>query len=166
MVLCTVSAHPDIKSSPLFFFGLFFGVALGSGGIKPNVVVLGADQFDPAVPEEKEQMESYFNYFYWSINIGAAFSFGFLAYLAVNGMGAIPKEFGFFASFVIPAVAMAIAIQVFIMGSGSYVKKEPKGSALSTFCGVVLDASHSSRTGQCVIAGPKPTLTLTLTFSW
>ena len=51
MVMCTISAHPRIQSASLFFFGLFGAVAIGSGGIKPNVVVLGADQFDPAVPE-------------------------------------------------------------------------------------------------------------------
>ena len=123
MVLCTASAHPDVSPPVLFLLGLFLFVAVGSGGIKPNVVVLGADQFDPTVPIEKVQMDSYFNYFYWSINIGATFSFGFLAYLAVNGIGAIPKSHGFFASFVIPAVAMAAAILVFTMGLSKYIKK-------------------------------------------
>ena len=153
MVLCTISAHPEVRSAPLFFFGLFACVALGSGGIKPNVVVLGADQFDPEIPTEKAQMESYFNYFYWSINIGATFSFGFLAYLAVNGMGAIPQSYGFFVSFTIPTVAMAVAIWVFTLGSSKYVKKTPKGSALSTFTMVVLQAARSSRTGQVVVLG-------------
>jgi len=45
-----------IGSGKLFFVGLFFFVAIGSGGIKPNVVVLGADQFDPTEPEEKKQI--------------------------------------------------------------------------------------------------------------
>jgi len=153
MLLCTISAHPSVRSPGLFFFGLFAGVALGSGGIKPNVVCLGADQFDTNIPEEKAQSESYFNYFYWCINIGAAFSFGFLAYLAVNGAWFVPQTYGFFASFVIPTVAMAIAIIVFTMGSEKYVKKPPKGSALSTFTGVLLEAAQTSGTGQLVVAG-------------
>ena len=44
MLACTAAAHPSVLSPGLFFFGLFGGVAIGSGGIKPNVVVLGADQ--------------------------------------------------------------------------------------------------------------------------
>lgn len=35
---------------------------LGAGGIKSNVVVLGADQF--RLPEQEEQQASYFNFFY------------------------------------------------------------------------------------------------------
>ena len=46
MLACCLAAHPGVLSGPLFFLGLFGGVAVGSGGIKPNVVVLGAEQVD------------------------------------------------------------------------------------------------------------------------
>ena len=39
----------------MFLLGLFGGVAFGTGGIKPNVVVLGADQFDCSDPEQNKQ---------------------------------------------------------------------------------------------------------------
>ena len=44
LLLCTAAAHPHVRSPTLFFLGLFGFIALGAGGIKPNVVVLGADQ--------------------------------------------------------------------------------------------------------------------------
>lgn len=46
-------------------------VAVGTGGIKPNVSTFGADQFDDKDPRDAKGKESFFNWFYLSINIGA-----------------------------------------------------------------------------------------------
>jgi len=154
LILCTVAALPDSTSSPLFFTGLMLGVAVGSGGIKPNVVVLGAEQFDPDIPAEEEQKDSYFNYFYWAINIGAVISFGFLAYLAVNGLGSfIPVKWGFFASFLIPTVAMSITLTVFLAGSSRYKTKPPEGSALSKFVKVLVAGARRQWHGRALVIG-------------
>jgi dipeptide/tripeptide permease len=40
------------------------------GGIKPNVSTFGADQFDDNDEADQKQKASYFNWFYWSINLG------------------------------------------------------------------------------------------------
>ena len=56
MALCTFAAWPSVNSRPVFLLGLFVGVALGTGGIKPNVVVLGAEQFDTTVPAQAAQL--------------------------------------------------------------------------------------------------------------
>lgn len=45
-------------------------IALGTGGIKPNVSAFGADQFDEKDPQDKREKESFFNWFYLAINIG------------------------------------------------------------------------------------------------
>lgn len=45
-------------------------IALGTGGIKPNVSAFGADQFDEKDPQDKKEKESFFNWFYLAINIG------------------------------------------------------------------------------------------------
>ena len=74
---------PKPAALGLCLSGLFVGVALGAGGIKPNVVVLGADQFE--LPAQKEAQDSFFNWFYWSINIGATVSFVYIANVAVSG---------------------------------------------------------------------------------
>ena len=42
-----------------------------AGGIKPCVSTFGADQFDEGDPRERREKASFFNWFYWSINIGA-----------------------------------------------------------------------------------------------
>jgi solute carrier family 15 (peptide/histidine transporter), member 3/4 len=153
LVMCVVASHPDVLDQPLFFAGLFGFVALGAGGIKPNVVVLGAEQFDMRDPAQRKDKESFFNWFYWSINIGATFSFIFLTNLATNGMGDISERMGFFASFAIPLGFFVCAIAAFFAGSPRYIKNEPMGSVLGTFFGIVGYAGRRSRDGWWVLVG-------------
>jgi dipeptide/tripeptide permease len=161
LFLCTYAAHPNVlgddpdrastESVVLFFLALFFGVALGSGGIKPNVVVLGAEQFDTSKLSEQVQQQSFFNYFYWSINTGASFSFGYLAWLATHGAPPlISADSGFCASFLITACSMTIAVVVFFIGRGRYKKYPPSGSALQDFFGVMLESARRTREGRAI----------------
>lgn len=57
----------------MFFTGLYL-IALGTGGIKPCVSSFGADQFDDTYPKERVKKGSFFNWFCFSINIGAFIS--------------------------------------------------------------------------------------------
>lgn len=79
----SASSYPGVDSSWVFLVGLFLFVGLGSGGIKANVITLGGDQFDVIKPEEEVQQDSFFNYFYWVINLGALVSYGYLAQLSL-----------------------------------------------------------------------------------
>ncbi|KAG5522986.1 hypothetical protein RHGRI_034957 [Rhododendron griersonianum] len=62
--------HPIHSQSAVTFLALYL-IALGTGGIKPCVSSYGADQFDDADEAEKNHKSSFFNWFYFSINIGA-----------------------------------------------------------------------------------------------
>ncbi|POM74656.1 Proton-dependent Oligopeptide Transporter (POT) Family, partial [Phytophthora palmivora] len=68
LALCVFASLPAVSSLPLFMLGLFGGVGFGAGGIKPNVVVLGADQFNVDIPAQRAEKDSFFNWFYWAIN--------------------------------------------------------------------------------------------------
>lgn len=154
LALCVVASLPAVASTPLFMLGLFGGVAFGAGGIKPNVVVLGADQFDVDVPEQRREKDSFFNWFYWAINVGATFSYGVLTNLAVNGVPPyIPETYGFFASFLIPSAFFVGAVAIFYLGRRRYRRVPPKGSALAKFFAVLLQAGGRSRRGQLVLSG-------------
>ncbi|OQS04080.1 Proton-dependent Oligopeptide Transporter (POT) Family [Thraustotheca clavata] len=154
LLICTTASAPPFMSTGWFMIGLFGFISLGVGGIKPNVVVLGADQFDTTDPVQKEERDKFFNWFYWSINIGATFSTAFLTNLAVDGFEPyIPVEYGFFASFLIPAVAFAIAITIFYSGHKRYVQKPPQGSALSRFMRILVYAGTQSTKGRLVLSG-------------
>jgi len=123
--LCMVvgGADPNNMDETLFFFGMYV-IALGTGGIKPNVSTLGADQFDDRYPVERKGKESFFNYFYWSINLGACLSYTFVAYICQEGApGLGGKKFAFVAGFSIPTILMFFAIIIFVLGTPRYKHK-------------------------------------------
>jgi dipeptide/tripeptide permease len=167
MVMCVLGAIPSWASfgQYIFFIGLFGGVAMGSGGIKPNVVVLGADQFDLTTEAGRIEKDRFFNYFYWCINIGSAFAFGALTNLSTNGAPSlgIPEDWGFFWSFLIPAVAMALAVVILFAGAkrvrccgrcamGGYKHVKPQSSALATFLTMFGRAASQTPSGRSIIS--------------
>ena len=72
MVLLAVSAWvpgltptPDAYPTPLqngVLFSSLYIIALGTGGIKPNVSAFGADQFDESDPQDRREKNSFFNW--------------------------------------------------------------------------------------------------------
>ncbi|KAH9672797.1 protein NRT1/ PTR FAMILY 8.1 [Citrus sinensis] len=96
--------HPTGLQIAVFFVGLYL-IALGTGGIKPCVSSFGADQFDDYDEAEKKKKSSFFNWFYFSINIGALVAASCLVWIQTN--------VGWGWGFGIPAVAMAIAVVSF-----------------------------------------------------
>lgn len=154
LAMCVVASFPAVSSLPVFMVGLFGLVGFGAGGIKPNVVVLGADQFDMTIPAQRAEKDSFFNWFYWAINVGATFSYGILTNLAVNGLPPyLPAQYGFFASFAIPSAAFVVATLVFYAGKQRYRRVPPKGSALRKFFAVLIQAGGRSRHGTLVLSG-------------
>jgi peptide/histidine transporter 3/4 len=122
--MAAFSAFPSVSSVPLFLIGLMALVTVGSGGIKPNVVTIGANQYDPADPSSEENKKSFFQYFYLAINAGSVISHGYLSTAAVSGapyMG-VPVEYGYFFAYMVGASFMLIAILTFVSGKPRYRK--------------------------------------------
>jgi peptide/histidine transporter 3/4 len=108
MVLLTLSAAlPALKPGPcpadsslpcpaasasqlaVLYLGLYL-IALGNGGIKPNVSSMGADQFDESHAKEKKHMSSFFNWYYFIISIGSLLSVTVFVYIQVRARFSIP----------------------------------------------------------------------------
>ncbi|KAL9172695.1 hypothetical protein ABFS82_03G064500 [Erythranthe guttata] len=104
-------------------------IALGTGGIKPCVSSFGADQFDESDPIEAQKKYSFFNWFYFAINMGAMFGITLLVYVQV--------EFGWGWGFGIPAGATFASIFIFVAGRRKYRYQKPMGSAFTRFVQVV-----------------------------
>ncbi|KAJ0397575.1 hypothetical protein ATCC90586_010227 [Pythium insidiosum] len=152
LALCTLAATPRFASLPLFMVGLYGGVAFGGGGIKPNVVVLGADQFNTDIPAQRREKASFFNWFYWSINIGSFLSYSVLSNVAVNGAPPfVPEELGFAFAFGCATLAFFIGVAVFYSGQSRYRRLPPKGSALGNFFAVLLEAGRRTAKGKLVL---------------
>lgn len=93
--------------SPAVFFPAIYIIALGTGGIKPNVSTMGADQFDDRYSQDRKEKASFFNWFYWSVNLGSILSYSFVAYICQFGIPSLGgKRWGFVVGFSIPAIAM------------------------------------------------------------
>lgn len=128
--------HPTRLQIAAFFVGLYL-IALGTGGIKPCVSSFGADQFDNSDETEKKKKSSFFNWFYFSINIGAL--------VAASCLVSIQTNVGWGWGFGIPAVAMAIAVVSFFLGSRLYRHQRPGGSPLTRICQVLVASFRKFR---------------------
>ncbi|CAK9163709.1 unnamed protein product [Ilex paraguariensis] len=113
----------------LLFFGLYL-IALGTGGIKPCVSSFGADQFDDTDPNERVKKGSFFNWFYFSINIGLLLSNSLIVWIQDN------KGWGL--GFGIPALFMGVAIVSFFSGTPLYRFQKLAGSPITRMCQVLV----------------------------
>ncbi|KAG2276453.1 hypothetical protein Bca52824_059008 [Brassica carinata] len=117
--------------SSVFFVGLYL-ISLGTGGIKPCVSSFGADQFDDTDPHERPSKTSFFNWFYFSINIGAFVSSTLLVWVQENC--------GWGLGFLIPTVVMGLSLVSFFCGTPLYRFQKPGGSPVTRVSQVLVAA--------------------------
>ncbi|KAJ1691388.1 hypothetical protein LUZ63_015543 [Rhynchospora breviuscula] len=127
------TCHPTQSQTAAVFSALYL-IALGTGGIKPCVSSFGADQFDESDPIEKKSKSSFFNWFYFSINIGALIASSVLVYIQTN------VSWGW--GFGVPAVCMAIAMVSFFLGTRLYRNQKPAGSPLTRIAQVLVSSAR------------------------
>ncbi|XP_048196536.1 solute carrier family 15 member 1 [Perognathus longimembris pacificus] len=100
-------------------------IALGTGGIKPCVSAFGGDQFEEG---QEKQRNRFFSIFYLAINAGSLLSTIITPILRVQQCGTqtscYPLAFG------VPAILMAVALIVFVIGSRLYKKFQPQGNIM------------------------------------
>ncbi|XP_052185303.1 protein NRT1/ PTR FAMILY 8.1-like [Diospyros lotus] len=128
--------NPTHTQTAACFLALYL-IALGTGGIKPCVSSYGADQFDDADEAEKKRKSSFFNWFYFSINIGALVASSVLVWVQDN--------VGWKWGFGIPAVVMAFAVLSFFSGTRLYRNQKPGGSPLTRISQVIVASLRKYR---------------------
>ncbi|CAK9044753.1 unnamed protein product [Durusdinium trenchii] len=122
VLTCAVSALPGpTRDATTYLVGSMVFLALGTGGIKPNISNFGADQFDSRSAAGRKAREEFYTYFYMSINVGVLLSYGFLTTLCSSGLpGLVPKDLGYATSYFLAATSMCVALTVFLCYSSSY----------------------------------------------
>ena len=80
-------------------------IAIGVGFIKANLGPFGADQ---VISRGQTMVFKYFNWLYWSINLGSLSSILVLAYIQQN--------YSFFIGYLIPLIALVLSFVLFICG--------------------------------------------------
>lgn len=151
--LTAASSIPESNLLPLYFIGTFGLVAAGTGAIKPCVAAMGSDQFDATTPKGARAQESFFNWFFATINFGALLALAFLTSIATNGTSLIPVEWGFVAVYTIAATAMTVALVAFWCGSSLYCKVAPGGDVYAGFCWYISRSARESWQGAASLAG-------------
>ncbi|XP_062108926.1 protein NRT1/ PTR FAMILY 5.2-like [Humulus lupulus] len=114
------------------FYGALYTLALGTGGTKPNISTIGADQFDDFYPKEKKQKLSFFNWWMFSIFFGTFFANTVLVWLQDN--------IGCTLGYALPTLGLAISIGIFLAGTPFYRHKMPTGSPFVKMAQVILAA--------------------------
>ena len=128
---CTTRpCEPASRSQTTFLYGALALIALGTGGIKPCVSSFGADQFDEADEKEVQKKYSFFNWFFFAINMGALLGITLLVYIQV--------EKGWSWGFGVPTAAMFCSIVILAAGIPYYRFQKPTGSAFTRFLQVIV----------------------------
>lgn len=125
----SICEQATLAQRAMLFTGLYV-IAFGTGGIKPCVSSFGADQFDESMPVERAKRGSFFNWFYFCINIGALISSTWVVWVQDN--------LGWTLGFGIPTIFMGLAIGSFYWGTPLYRFQKPGGSPLTRICQVVV----------------------------
>ncbi|CAJ1938977.1 unnamed protein product [Sphenostylis stenocarpa] len=112
----------------VFYFGLYV-IALGTGGVKACVPSFGADQFDDTDPKERIKRGSFFNWYYFSIYLGAIVSCSLIVWIQDNA--------GWGLGFGIPALCIGFSIVCFFIGTPLYRFQKPGGSPVTRMCQVL-----------------------------
>ncbi|XP_019432732.1 PREDICTED: protein NRT1/ PTR FAMILY 5.2-like [Lupinus angustifolius] len=123
------------KASPLHlavFYVALYTLAVGTGGTKPNISTIGADQFDDFHPKEKSYKLSFFNWWMFSIFLGTLFANSILVYIQDN--------VGWTLGYALPTLGLTVSIMIFLAGTPFYRHKLPSGSTFTRMAMVIVAA--------------------------
>ncbi|NXN31108.1 S15A3 protein, partial [Nycticryphes semicollaris] len=117
---------PQQYCAPTIYVGLLV-LALGVSSIRANLTPFGADQVRD---QGGDATRRFFNWFYWSINLGAVFSLLVVAFVQQN--------ISFLAGYLIPVGCLALALLIFLLATPTFVTKSPTGSQVSAMIKLAL----------------------------
>jgi peptide/histidine transporter 3/4 len=127
----TASASAALQSA-VFYAGLYL-IALG-GALQPVMASFGADQFGDD-ESERGRKSSFFNWFYFSINVGCLIGGTVLVW--------VQTTHGWRLGYGIPALLSVLAVALFLAGTREYRRHQPPGgSPLTRIAQVVVAAAR------------------------
>src|SRR5436309_13423979 len=125
--LAVADLTPGIRVGALYL-GMAL-IAVGAGGVKPNVSAFVGDQFRK---EQRSLLDRVYSWFYFGINVGSATSQvappWFLA-----GCAGLCVSTAVAVAFGVPGVLMALALLFFLLGRRNYVRVPPVGKTGTSF---------------------------------
>ncbi|KAI5353973.1 PREDICTED: NRT1/ PTR [Prunus dulcis] len=126
----------DRNQLAILYTGLYL-IALGTSGVKSALPALGADQFDEKDPNGGAQLSSFFNWFLFSLTIGAMFGVTVVVWISSNR--------GWDLAFALCTMAVFFAVVFVCMGKSLYRNNVPKGSPLLSILQVLVAATKNRK---------------------
>ncbi|CAI8601845.1 unnamed protein product [Vicia faba] len=114
------------------FYVALYVIAVGTGGTKPNISTIGADQFDDFYPKEKGLKLSFFNWWMSCIVMGSLFAFTIIVYIQDNVSWSL--------GYALQTIGFAISIITFLAGTPFYRHKLISGSPIISIAKVIVAA--------------------------
>lgn len=114
---------------------LLFGFALmvvGAGGIRPCNLAFGADQFNPNTKSGKRGINSFFNWYFFTLTFAMMVSLTLIVY--------VQSDVSWVIGLAIPTAFMFISCVLFFVGTKIYVIVKPEGSPLTSLVQVIVAA--------------------------
>ncbi|XP_036283270.1 solute carrier family 15 member 3 [Pipistrellus kuhlii] len=102
-------------------------LALAASSVRSNLTSFGADQ---VLGLGRHASRCFFNWFYWSINVGAV--------LALLVVAFVQQNVGFLLGYSLPVGCVGLAFFVFLFATPVFVTKPPEGSQVSSMLRLAL----------------------------
>ncbi|XP_052180495.1 protein NRT1/ PTR FAMILY 2.11-like isoform X2 [Diospyros lotus] len=115
-------------------FGL---MVAGAGGIRPCNLAFGADQFNPKTETGKRGIDSFFNWYFFTLTFAMMVSLTLVVYVQSDVSWAI--------GLAIPTVFMLVSCVLFFAGTRIYVKVMPEGSPITSIMQVIVVAAKKRK---------------------
>ncbi|KAM5247284.1 solute carrier family 15 member 3 [Ctenodactylus gundi] len=133
LALCSDrSSSPHAASSPYCaatLYGTLLLLALAASSVRSTLTSFGADQ---VMELGRDATRRFFNWFYWSINVGAVFSLLLVAFVQQN--------VDFLLGYGISVGCVGLAFFLFLFATPVFVSKPPRGSQVSSMLKLALRA--------------------------
>ncbi|XP_046363079.2 solute carrier family 15 member 4-like [Haliotis rufescens] len=134
----------DLTTRRVYYYIALVCIAVGTGGIKATVGPFGAQQVEEY---GKGAVRSFFNWFYWFINVGSTIAFTAVAY--------VQQDISFTWGYVIPLISMVTSLFFLVVTRGFYRHIPPGESSVKLALGVVHEAVRRRGDGQPFFQSPR-----------
>lgn len=109
-------------------------IAVGTGFVKASIAPFGCDQ----VARGGQQVTlSFFNWFYWAVNMGALIGLTVITY--------VQQQHSFFYGYLSAVICLGLALLLFAIGRCFFVVRPPDGSVLANIFRIIREAWRRKR---------------------
>ncbi|KAL9981186.1 hypothetical protein ACROYT_G009856 [Oculina patagonica] len=109
-------------------------ISIGEGAYKANVTAFGGDQLRG---QDEQRYRRFFNWYYWSINVGSFVGFSAIAY--------VEQVESFTTGFAILFGSIVLASVIFSICKSRYISHPPTGHILKKIYSIIKEAKQKKR---------------------